>query len=123
VGTRYFGGIKLGTGGLVRAYSAAARAALAQAPSEERVWHRLARVTVDYATYSALRHALPVIGAQVRAESFAEQVTLELAVPYDGSEHLAAALRDLTSGRLALEECWSASAGVWLRPAASGGGA
>ena len=116
VGTRYFGGIKLGTGGLVRAYSAAARQALASLPTEERVWHRLAEVTVDYAAYGSLRHAVPQLGVQIRAERFADLVTLELAIPYDAIERCAGLLRDLTSGRLALEKCWIAGPGIWTKP-------
>jgi len=123
VGTRYFGGIKLGTGGLVRAYRAAAREALARTPCEERVWHRLAALQVNYDEYGSLRHVLPSLGVQVRAESFAERVALELAVPYAALEQVSALLRDVTRGRLALEECWLPGAGVWMRPTARSGGA
>ena len=46
---------------------AAARGALASLPTEERVWHRLAAVAVDYAAYGSLRHAMPALGVQESA--------------------------------------------------------
>ncbi len=113
VGTRYYGGIKLGTGGLVRAYGRAARLALAETPIEERVWHRLASIGFDYAAYGAVRHALPSLGVRVEAERFAERVGLDLAVPYDAIERTGQVLRDLTSGEIALQDCWQAAAGRW----------
>lgn len=117
VGTRYYGGIKLGSGGLVRAYGLAARQALAAAPIEERIWHRQASVAVDYAVYGALRHALPPLGVRIQAERFAERVSLDLAVPYDMAERVAELLRDLTTGQVVLQACWLDQAGLYAPPA------
>lgn len=102
VGTRYFGGIKLGPGGLVRAYSSAARQALQALPTVEYVLHQLARCTLDYSLYSQVQRLLPRYGARVREAHFAEEVTAVVAVPYEQASALDAALRELTNGRLVL---------------------
>jgi len=59
VGTRFFGGIKLGTGGLVRAYSDCVRQALQQLPLAELIYHHRAVISVDYGLYGSLAYTLP----------------------------------------------------------------
>jgi putative IMPACT (imprinted ancient) family translation regulator len=59
--TRYFGGIKLGTGGLVRAYTAAVQHALRELATVERVDWIEARVVVSYAQVDAVRRAIDSI--------------------------------------------------------------
>jgi uncharacterized YigZ family protein len=102
VGTRYFGGTKLGTGGLVRAYSGAARAALEQLPTVACVLHTLARVTVDYSLYGTLEYTLPQHGVKIEEKEFAAQVTMLLAIPYQRVEEVARLLREWTNGQLIL---------------------
>lgn len=104
VGTRYFGGIKLGTGGLVRAYGAAAREALKELPTEERVLHLLADLTVDYALYGNLRYLFPQQGVRIEEETFAERVTLRIAVPAEAFDEVSESLQELTNGEVRLPE-------------------
>jgi uncharacterized YigZ family protein len=117
VGTRYFGGIKLGSGGLVRAYATAARSALSATPTEERLWHRRAAITIAYGVYGALRRRLPELGVRVEQERFAEAVSLVLAVPHDQAECTGALLADLTGGEVLLGEHWLEDEGLWAPPA------
>ncbi len=105
VGTRYFGGTKLGTGGLVRAYSGAVREALAELAVEVRVLHRLARITVDYGLYGNLQYLLPRDGVIMEDPAFAERVSMLLAVPYDRWDAVARRLSELTNGDIDLERC------------------
>lgn len=105
VGTRYFGGIKLGTGGLVRAYSQCLREALQSLPVAECLLHRIVRFEVDYALYSALRHHLPAFGVYVEEALFGAKVALTLAVPFDHAEALEAMLREMTNGAVILGSC------------------
>ena len=104
VGTRYFGGIKLGPGGLVRAYSGVARQAIQALPTVEYVLHRLARLTMDYGLYNQLQRLLPRYGARVREAQFAQEVTAVVAVPYEQARALEAALQGLSNGRVTLLE-------------------
>lgn len=73
--TRYFGGVKLGAGGLVRAYSGAVADVLKRA---ERVTMRLCRtaeVTIDYSLLKTLRRALHGVAIEQNVD-FADKVTL-----------------------------------------------
>ena len=79
--TRYFGGILLGTGGLVRAYSAAAKAALAAAglvSCEPAVLYTLA---VDYANWQRLEKFLHANGCEQKNVAFSDRVDVQFVVP------------------------------------------
>ena len=98
VTTRYFGGTLLGTGGLVRAYTAAASAALAAA---KRVTVRLCvrgRLRIDYALYEPAQRILATAGAKTEAPAFAERVTIPFRLLSGGEDPLRAALNDLCRG-------------------------
>jgi uncharacterized YigZ family protein len=81
--TRYFGGTKLGTGGLVRAYSGAAKAALDTLPMTEKVNTIPLTLTMPYHTYAQITRLLDELGAHILEETFAADVTLQVAVPED----------------------------------------
>lgn len=100
--TRWFGGIKLGPGGLVRAYSAAARGALAELPVLELVLHRVITTTIDYTLYNPLLRALPSWHVQILDSDFADTVHLTLAIPCSHLEQAWQRVTDLCSGRVTL---------------------
>ena len=100
--TRYYGGTKLGTGGLVRAYSAAVQSALAVLETTERVEYAEVGVIIGYAQISAVFHLLPAFEAEVVSEAFAEDVTLQLRAPREQIGPLRAALGNATSGTAVL---------------------
>ena len=79
--TRYFGGIKLGAGGLVRAYGSAARQALDQAPAQLKVEMLQVRATGDFSCEQLLRHWLAGAQGEVLTVEYTDQVALSLAVP------------------------------------------
>lgn len=106
VGTRYFGGVKLGTGGLVRAYSGAARAALDQLATVERVLHHAARITIDYTLYGNLQYLLPRHGVKIEDAVFADRVTMLVAVPHERVSEVTTLLNELSNGQIALDACW-----------------
>lgn len=111
---RRFGGIKLGTGGLVRAYGRVVREALGRLATAECVLHRTGRITVGYPLYASLEHVLAPLhhgvlarcGVIVEETTFAKEVTMLLAVPYESARQVADALRDMSSGQIALDQCW-----------------
>lgn len=98
VTTRYFGGTRLGTGGLVAAYSEAARRALAVVPVERMVQRVRLALTLPYAALEPLRRVLGELDGRIEAESFGADVALELALPAEHEAALAARVRDLTRG-------------------------
>ena len=94
---RYFGGVLLGMGGLVRAYGKAASEALSQAGTLQiRVCARL-QTTVSYSSYNLLEPMIRQKGYPCEAD-FAEQVTLTLLLPAEESETLITAITEKTDG-------------------------
>lgn len=97
---RYYGGTKLGTGGLVRAYGDAARAVIRNVPRTLYAVLQEFSVTVPYDLHRPVRHLLEEFQAEVRKESFLEQVELVVAVDQERRESLDAALKDLSRGKM-----------------------
>lgn len=101
--TRYFGGTKLGKGGLVRAYGRAVQHALAELPLTRRVDRVELRIIAGYADVAALRRLLAEHDAEVLEEEFAEQVSWRAAVPSHRLHELRAAVAEATAGRAGVE--------------------
>jgi len=81
--TRYFGGTKLGTGGLVRAYSSAAKAVIEQLPLTEKVASITLEIACSYANFEPIKRLLPHYEAVLTGEQFTDIVALTLRVPED----------------------------------------
>ena len=78
---RYFGGVKLGVGGLARAYRAAAKSALEAAGSVELVPEARLRVHVPLSRVGEALAAASRLGAKVLAQSYHGEAVLELSLP------------------------------------------
>lgn len=89
---RYFGGVKLGVGGLARAYREAARRALEAARLVEREPTRWVRVRTPAARLGDTLAVLARLGAKVRSQDYTDQVVLEIEVPAAKCEELSASL-------------------------------
>lgn len=98
--TRYFGGTKLGTGGLVRAYSDAARQVLAALPTESRIEKRMIGLTIPYPFFERVRLLLETHQATIEEQEFDAEVTLYATIPVDQLEALASAVQNLTAGQV-----------------------
>ena len=96
--TRYFGGVLLGAGGLVRAYSDSVRATLDEAGVLERRLLQLADVVVDHADAGKLENDLRARDVSMLGVDYAEWATLRVAVPAGELELLAGVLAELTGG-------------------------
>ncbi len=95
---RYFGGIKLGAGGLVRAYGEAAGKALAAAALEPIVRTRQLTVRLPFAHVPWLERAAAREGIAILSRTFGADTTLVLAVPEDRWESLAREIIDRSGG-------------------------
>ncbi len=101
--TRYYGGTKLGTGGLVRAYGEAAAAALDAARVVERIVRVPLRLRFAYADTAPARHVLHRFDAEVAEERFTDETELVVRVRRSEAKALRAAFVEALGGRGAIE--------------------
>jgi len=102
--TRYFGGILLGGGGLVRAYShAAALACDAAKVMDMRLCHRL-QITADYGMYGKISYILPNFSTITESSDFGSDVTLEILVLSEKLESLTKELTEVTNGAVMIKD-------------------
>lgn len=101
--TRYFGGVKLGAGGLIRAYGGAVGEALDALGTVTRRRFRLVTVTVDHQRAGKLENDLRATGRVVRDVRYAEAVTLEVGLPEADVAAFRGWLADATAGTAGLE--------------------
>ncbi|MFO7807830.1 YigZ family protein [Guyparkeria sp.] len=90
--TRYFGGVKLGAGGLVRAYAGSTQQALADVPVHEHRPQQAVTLAFDFADEQPLRHWSDQHGVQLRSIDYGNRVTARLDVPLEQVEALEAFL-------------------------------
>jgi len=97
--TRYFGGILLGAGGLVRAYTDGAVAGIDAAGPIVKVLHREVVVDVDYTWYGKLENELRQRGTRLGDISFTDRVRIVCWPEVPEAERFVAWMTDLTQGR------------------------
>ena len=102
--TRYYGGTKLGTGGLVRAYGGGVQAALATLPVTERIEYVRLVATIDYSRLTALQQLSAEHEAEILGQEFAGQVRVTLRVPDGNAGRFRAAVLDATRGQARLSD-------------------
>ncbi|MGI5400465.1 YigZ family protein [Streptomyces sp. CA-135486] len=101
--TRYYGGVKLGAGGLIRAYGGVVGEALDAFGTLTRQRFRLATVTVDHQRAGKLENDLRATGRDVREVRYGEAVTIEIGLPDADVDAFRGWLADATAGTAGLE--------------------
>lgn len=107
--TRYFGGVLLGAGGLVRAYTRAAKDAVDTAQIKLMAQAARLEVSVDYALYGRIPQVLAEHGALTEHEDFGEGVTLTVCIRAENAQALCDRLTDVCCGKAKIsisEELW-----------------
>ena len=102
--TRWFGGIKLGVGGLMRAYGGAAGQTLDRAKIRTILITRLVRLRFPYACAGAVEALLAASGLSTFDSEYGARVELHLRIPEDALRAFGDELRDRTAGRAQLDE-------------------
>lgn len=100
--SRWFGGAKLGAGGLVRAFSGALKAALEVLPRTERVERKTYLVEIAYPLYERVKILVSVNHGAIAAEEFGARVLLTLVFPVDDVARFTSGLQDLSAGTVEL---------------------
>ena len=101
--TRYFGGTLLGTGGLVRAYSAAVKEGLRNCQILEKKLARKLTVETDYTGLGKIQYILGEEKISTLDSQYADKVSLTLLVPVDQLDPLMEKLTEGTNGRCVME--------------------
>ena len=107
--TRYFGGTLLGAGGLVRAYSAAAKLAITKAGTAKMCLFYNFRTTVEYNEHQRLVFELEKEGVLTTNTIYTDKVTIEFVVLVSESDNISAKISEITNGRSSAEkydECY-----------------
>jgi uncharacterized YigZ family protein len=97
--TRYFGGTKLGTGGLTHAYIDTAKAALEKSGRSEHFILIHFDLTLDFGHYDRWQKILSRLGAAVVDSSFSDVITMQVAIRCSRADELKAAFIELTAGK------------------------
>ena len=96
--TRYFGGILLGGGGLVRAYSHAAKIAVDAGGIVTRAECSIVKIRCDYTFYGRLASLIPERGGIIEDTAFEDAVTVKMRIPQELEPAFEARLVDLSNG-------------------------
>ena len=107
--TRYFGGTLLGTGGLVRAYTAATQAGLANSLVVEQKLAKLLKVTTDYTDIGKLQYLFASEQIDVVNTSYEAEVEVQLVVPVAEIPRIEKQITEVTSARARMDigdECY-----------------
>lgn len=98
--TRYFGGTLLGTGGLVRAYTAAAKAAMLAAVPARGEATVVATLTLSYAEHTKIAPLLEKHGVRVTDTAYSDSVTLAMEIAQERYDGFVAAVTEWSGARL-----------------------
>ena len=102
--TRYFGGTLLGTGGLVRAYSEAAREGIRHCQVMDKIRGIRVRLTGEYTDLGKLQYLLAQNKVHVLDTEYTDKVAVTALFPLEDSEKLQEIITESTSGRVGIEK-------------------
>jgi len=97
---RYFGGIKLGTGGLVKAYTEAARSALANLETKQLIDESEITITVSYDSFDSVRKIITSEQqTKILSEEFMNEVKIKVSIPDTKIEMIINKIKNATSNK------------------------
>lgn len=101
---RYFGGTKLGTGGLVRAYGNGVQQAMQQVEKIRKVLRKSYRLQCEYDQFNSVLNLLNSMDIEIYDQQFAEKVIIEFGINPTDFDEIEHAVTERFSGQLVLEE-------------------
>ncbi len=102
--TRYFGGTKLGTGGLVKAYSESAKLLLDKSGIKENYITQKYKVEIEFALYDLMLNLINKLGATKTESDFSEKVVIQLEIRQSKAEQLENEIIELSKGKAIIEK-------------------
>ena len=101
--TRYFGGILLGTGGLVKAYQSSVKMALEAVPTRVRTKTKRIKFSVEHRFVNQVLRKIEAVNGRILEKNFDMGVDFDVEIPEDLAETFAKELEELTRGALLIE--------------------
>ncbi len=102
--TRYFGGVLLGTGGLVRAYTQAAQAGLAAAVTGQMIYGSKLHLTADYNFVNNIQYYLRQEEIPLMNETYTDKVEYDIVVKNEDEARITDGLTQKTEGKIIIEK-------------------
>ncbi|GEK90489.1 YigZ family protein [Alkalibacterium kapii] len=102
--TRYFGGVKLGAGGLIRAYGKATSSTLERLGIVEKKLHRFVSLTVSYPVSGKLQNLLEESPYMIHSIDYTEEVTFHCLIPSPDIDHFKEKATDWTNGSISFQD-------------------
>ena len=101
--TRYFGGILLGTGGLVKAYQSSVKMALEAVPTRIRAKTKRIKFSVEHRFVNQVLRKIEAVNGRILEKNFDMDADFDVEIPEDLAETFAKELEELTRGALLIE--------------------
>jgi uncharacterized YigZ family protein len=102
--TRYFGGVKLGKGGLVRAYTKAALETILDAKIATMKKHSIYKISIDYSYKKILDKIVSEQKLSIDNLNYSDKITMEIAVEIDKEDKILRKLNDVTKGQIKIKK-------------------
>lgn len=102
--TRYFGGVKLGKGGLVRAYTNAALGAILDSKIAIMKKHSIYKLTINYSHKNIVDKVIKEQNLLVENSNYLDKISIEIAIEMDKEDHVLRRLIDATNGEVNIEK-------------------
>jgi len=102
--TRYFGGVLLGTGGLVRAYSDSLQAGLENANIVKKELCQKLSFSIDYQTIGKLKYTLDKYDAAIISEEYGSDIAILVKLPVGNTDNYKKYLVELTGGKIEIND-------------------
>lgn len=102
--TRYFGGIKLGTGGLVRAYSGMVQLGLDNLEIKEKIVPVYLTFIFEYAVVTFFKLILPEFEAKILQEDYAEKVSFKVVLPQEREKDFVQKVQNIANGQCLIDK-------------------
>ncbi|MTI66044.1 MAG: YigZ family protein [Firmicutes bacterium] len=102
--TRYFGGVKLGAGGLVRAYTQGAKIAIEASKKIEKILHKIIKIRIDYTLYGKVENELMKLGYNIDEVNYDDQVNLITLCQKGKTKQLYELITNITSAKAEIHD-------------------